>query len=198
MKNVLKISVSIMLIFAMSISFASCSKKVEMTEESIRETVDIVNVALKDFDIDSLEKYVDSQTLSYILKFAKEHQQFADLGKALFENLTMEAESVDVEDATVTVKVHNKKLDLPASDFANDLNDNYSTMQLLNLLNDDSFLDSKLKVLNDRIAQTASELDSTVTLKVTKGKKNLVLTFDEQAENAVSGGALTAIKSIYN
>lgn len=169
-----------------------------MTEENIRETVGVVNTALQEFDVDTLEKYVDSDTLSYILKFAKEHQQFVDLGKALFKNMTMDIESVDVGKKTVTVKVHNKKLDLAASDFANDLKNNYSTMQLLSLLKDDKFLDSKLSVLVGKIDSTASELDLTVTLKVTEGKKNLMLSFDEEAENAVSGGALSVIKEIYS
>ena len=34
-----------------------------------------------------------------------------------------------------------------------------------------------------------------ITLSVKKGEENLVLVFDEEAENAVSGGALGAIKS---
>lgn len=35
-----------------------------------------------------------------------------------------------------------------------------------------------------------------VTLTVTAGKKNLMLGFDDTAENAVSGGALQAVKSL--
>jgi hypothetical protein len=37
-----------------------------------------------------------------------------------------------------------------------------------------------------------------VTLDIEQGKKNLVLSFDTDAEDAVSGGALTSIKSIYS
>ena len=36
-----------------------------------------------------------------------------------------------------------------------------------------------------------------ITLNIEQGSKNLKLSFDENAENAVSGGALTAIKSIF-
>ena len=49
----------------------------------------------------------------------------------------------------------------------------------------------------DRIAK--AELASagvTVTLSIRQGEKNLVLYFDEEAENAVSGGALGAVKKI--
>ena len=35
-----------------------------------------------------------------------------------------------------------------------------------------------------------------MTLTVTAGKKNLALSFDDAAENAVSGGALQAVKSM--
>ena len=36
-----------------------------------------------------------------------------------------------------------------------------------------------------------------INLYISQGKNNLVLKFDSTAENAVSGGALDAIKSIY-
>ena len=36
-----------------------------------------------------------------------------------------------------------------------------------------------------------------ITLDIEQGNKNLVLVFGDESENAVSGGALSAIKSIY-
>ena len=50
-------------------------------------TVDQAFSALKDFNTKKLEKYVDSKTLSVIISYANKHDQFADLGKALFKNL---------------------------------------------------------------------------------------------------------------
>lgn len=169
-----------------------------MTEENITETVDVAMTALKEFDTERLEKYVDSSTLTTILGYAKDHQQFVDLGKAIFENLTYEVKSVDIENATVTISVSNKDLYQVASDFAQDLKSNYSAIQLLSKLSNDSFLDRKLGVLCEAIDSAVMLPDSTeITLKVEQDSKNLVLVFDGEAENQVSGGALSAIKDIY-
>lgn len=169
-----------------------------MTEENITETVDVAMTALKEFDTERLEKYVDSSTLTTILGYAKDHQQFVDLGKAIFENLTYEVKSVDIENATVTISVSNKDLYQVASDFAQDLKSNYSAIQLLSKLSNDSFLDRKLGVLCEAIDGAVMLPDSTeITLKVEQDSKNLVLVFDGEAENQVSGGALSAIKDIY-
>lgn len=198
MKKTLKIVVSVILIFAMVMSFSSCSSKTKMTEENVRETVQIVNTALNEFDIKTLKKYVDSETLSYILKIAEKHQQFAELGKAMFQYLTMEVESIDLQNKTVTVKVANKRLEKQGAAFAEKLKNNYSTFQLVKLLDDEDFLDSSLKELTDNINIAFFRNRATITLKVTQGKRNLKLSFDEEAENAVSGGALSSIKSIYS
>lgn len=198
MKRIIGVEVSVLLILSIMFSFSSCSGKKAMTEENIIETVAIVNTALNEFDTKTLSKYVESETLSYILKFADKHEQFVELGKAIFKDLTMEVESVDLDAKTVTVKVHNKKLETQGKDFANGLMERFSTLQLLNKLNDDSFLDSSLSELVEKINSALLSYDATVTLSVKEGKKNLVLGFDENAENAVSGGSLSSIKSIYS
>ena len=94
--------------------------------------------------------------------------------------------------------MQNKDLYLVASDFARELKADYTTFQLLTKLSDDSFLDRKLNELCDGIANAKLSGNTTdITLSVEKGKKNLVLVFDNEAENSVSGGALSAIKTIY-
>jgi hypothetical protein len=170
-----------------------------MTEENITATVEKVETALQNFDSEDLEKYVDSSTLSVILGYAEEHQQFADLGKAIFKNLEMDVTSIDIENKTVTVSVTNKDLTQAASDFAQKLKSDYSTLQLLSKLSNDSFLDTKLDELCSKIDDATMLPDAVeVTLDIEQGKKNLVLSFDTDAEDAVSGGALTSIKSIYS
>lgn len=197
MKKIFSIFLSVMLI---CLCFAGCSgPNAEMTEENITATVDTAMTALKDFDTEKLEKYVDSSTLSTILGYAKDHQQFVDLGKAIFGNLTYEVTAVDLDNSTVTVSISNKDLYQVASDFAQNLKSNYSAIQLLSKLSNDSFLDRKLGVLVESIDGAEMLPDSTeITLTVEQSDKNLVLVFDENAENQVSGGALSAIKEIYS
>ncbi len=197
MKNIPKILISVILVVAVALSFASCAKT-EMTEENITETVSTVETALKEFDTDKLEKYVSSSTLNYILKYAEKHQQFVELGKAMFGNLSISVESVDVENQTVTVTVKNKDLSSAAYDFASGLKSEYTPLQLLGKLDDENFLNISLNELVSSMNSVTDESEATVTLKVKKGDKNLVLSFDEDAENAVSGGALTSIKNLYN
>ncbi len=197
MKNIPKILISVILAVAVAFSFASCAKA-EMTEENITETVSTVETALKEFDTDKLEKYVSSSTLGYILKYAEKHQQFVDLGKAMFGNLSITVDSVDVENQTVTVTVKNKDLSSAAYDFASGLKSEYTPLQLLGKLDDENFLNISLNELVSSMNSATDEAEASVTLKVKKGDKNLVLSFDEDAENAVSGGALTTIKSLYN
>ncbi|MGN1420197.1 MAG: hypothetical protein ACI4XC_01625 [Eubacterium sp.] len=197
MKKIFSVFLSALLI---CLCFAGCSgPNAEMTEENITATVDEAMTALKEFDTEKLEKYVDSSTLSTILGYAKDHQQFIDLGKAIFENLTYEVTAVDLENSTVTVSVCNKDLYEVASDFAQNLKSNYSTIQLLSKLSNDSFLDRKLSVLCESIDSAEMLPDSAeITLTVEQDSKNLVLVFDDDAENQVSGGALSAIKEIYS
>ncbi|MGN1203146.1 MAG: hypothetical protein ACI4RF_07600 [Eubacterium sp.] len=181
------------------LSFTACSgPNADMTEENITETVEVVETALKEFDIDDLNKYVDSATLSVILGYAEKHEQFADLGRAIFANLEMEVTNIDIENKTVTVSVSNKDLAQAASDFAQKLKSEYSTVQLLVKLNSDLFLYSKLSELCSSIDDAVLLPNAVeITLDIEQDSKNLVLSFSDDAENAVSGGALSAIKSIY-
>lgn len=197
MKNIPKILLSVVLAVTLAFSFSSCSKSVELTEENVIETVAVVEESLKKFDSKKLEKYVKSSTLSTIMRYAKEHKQFKELGKAIFSGLSITVDDVDIKNQTVTVTVKNKDLSSVASDFAEKLKNNYSAVQLLNKLDDDDFLDFSLNKLVESMDAVDDETEVTVTLNVKKGDKNLVLTFDDDSEDAVSGGALTAIKNIY-
>lgn len=184
----------------MCMGFCGCSgPNADMTEENITETVNTVVTALQEFDTEKLNKYVDSSTLDIIIGYAEKHTQFADLGRAIFKNLEVEIQSIDVENRTVTLLVSNKDMEKTASDFAKKLKESYSTIRLLQLLSDNDFLDKKLNQLCNEIDN--DEIVSSpylITLEIVQGKKNLVLSFDTSAENAVSGGALGAIKKIYS
>lgn len=182
------------------LGLTACSgPNADMTEENITATVEAAETALKEFDVESLNKYVDSSTLSVIMGYAEKHDQFVQLGKAIFANLEMDVKSVDIENKTVTVSVSNKDLYQVASDFTKQLKADYSTFQLLTKLNNDTFLDSKLTTLCEGIEQADFLPEAIeITLDIQQGKKNLTLGFNDNSENAVSGGALSAIKSIYS
>ena len=116
----------------------------------------------------------------------------------MFKNLEMEIVSVDAENGTVTVSVINKDLAADASEFAYNLKTNYSTMELLGKLEDDAFINENLNPLIEKIEAAPMRSERTeITLKIKQDKHNLVLVFDDTGEDAVSGGALSAIKSVF-
>lgn len=195
MKNILKSMLCIVLCGAILFSLAGCSS-VKMTEGNVTKTVETVETALKDFDQKKLEKYVSSTTLSMIFQFADGHEQFTKLGKSIFANMEMEIESIDLDNKTVTIKVSNRDLSKVAGDFTESLLNSLSKLQLLTKLGDDVFLDDSLDMLTSQIDEVDTDVSATVTLKIREGKKNLVLVFDDEGENAVSGGALGAINAL--
>ena len=198
MKNMPKNSMCIFLCFLLAISMSACSAGTELSENNINQTVLKVEKALKDFDEDELKKYVESETLSKILSVSNGKEQFKELGQAIFENLSVEIVSVDLQKSTVTLSVLNKDLAQGATDFAKDLQASYTNFQLLGKLNDEDFLNSKVGFLVGEISKAEMQKSSTtITLSVKQSKKNLVLVFDEAAENAVSGGALGAIMKAF-
>lgn len=177
--------------------FSACAKtSAEMTQENITATADTVFTALKEFNTEDLETYVSSSTLSVIMSYAKQHEQFAELGRAMFANLTYEITVIDTANKTVTLSVSNKDLAQVAGDFASDLMGKYSTFNLLSNLSSDTWLDSNLSILTDDIdAAPMMSQPAEITVTVQQADDNLVFVFDEDAENGVSGGALGAIKS---
>ncbi len=198
MKYLPKNSMCIFLCFLLAISLSACSAGTELNENNINQTVQKVEKALKDFDEDELKKYVESQTLSKIISVSSGNKQFKRLGKAIFENLSMEITEIDLQKSTVTLSVLNKDLEQGASDFARELRENYTNVQLLSKLKDEGFLSVKVDYLEEEISKAPMlESSTTITLSVKKSKKNLVLVFDEDAENAVSGGALGAIMKAF-
>lgn len=196
MKKVLSVVLSIFMICTV---FSGCSSvNTEMTEENINATVAEAFDALKSFDTKKLGKFVESSTLSMIISYAEKYDQFKKLGVEMFKNLTYEIKSVDIENETVTVSVKNKDLKYAAAEFAKNLKSKYNTVQLLTKLSDENFLDTNLTSLCEKINNAVLSDESTeITLSIEKGSKNLVLFFDGSCEDAVSGGALGAIKSIY-
>lgn len=194
MKKGIALFLSIVLIIC---CFSACAKtSAEMTQENITATADTVFTALKEFNTEDLETYVSSSTLSVIMSYAKQHEQFAELGRAMFANLTYEITAIDTANKTVTFSVSNKDLAQVAGDFASDLMGKYSTFNLLSNLSSDTWLDSNLSILTEDIdAAPMMSQPAEITVTIQQADDNLVFAFDENAENGVSGGALGAIKS---
>lgn len=190
---------SLVLALLLALSFAGCSGSTAMTEKNVTATVDQAFSALKDFNTKKLRKYVKSRTLSIICNYADSHDQFADLGKAMFQNLEYSIEQIVLEAKTVTVSVRNKDLTDTAASFAKTLAGKYSALQMLSLLSNEEWLNTSLNSLTGGIAQAKMQSTPvTVTLSINVGKKNLVIGFDNTAENAVSGGALLAVQSLFS
>lgn len=178
--------------------FSGCSGKAEINEANITKAVDKAMVALVDFDSKNMQKYIESTTLKTIMNYAEQHDQFAELGRAIFANLEYEIVNIDVDNQTVTIAVKNKDLYEVASEVANQLKTDYSTIQLAAKLNDEKFLDRKLENIKTNIdAAPMQEEVTEITLEVAADDKNVYLIFDEEAEDAVSGNALGAIKAIF-
>ena len=182
----------------LAVSFSACSGKTEMTEDNVTKSIDKAITALIKFDSKDMEKYIESATLSTIMNYADSHEQFAELGRAIFANLEYEITNIDIENKTVTLSVKNKDLYEVAADVASNLKSDYSTFQLAAKLSDDRFLDRKLAAITQSIDAAPMQEEATeITLEIAQGDKNLYFVFDENAENAASGGALGAIKDIF-
>ncbi len=178
--------------------FSGCSGNAEMTEANITRTVTQAEKALKTFDQKKLEKYVDSTTLSTIIKYVGKYDFINEVGESIFENLSMEIISIDAENGTVTLSVTNKDLRQPAADFASRIKSENSTIGLLSKLNNQVFVDANVSAINDMVENAEMAQPVEITVKILQGKKNLALSFDEAGEDAVSGGALSSIQQIYS
>ena len=195
MQKNIKRSLCLVLCLAMTLGLSACSGGASMTEENITVTVETIEKALKDFDTVTLQKYVNSSTLKTIINLSNSHSQFRELGKAMFEKLEIEVKSFDKKDKTVTLLVKNRDMSNIATEYVKELTAGKTVFPLAGLLNNDAFLDTSLQKLTSQISEaTVPDNPTEITVSVEKGKKNLVLNFDENAENAVSGGVLTAIK----
>ncbi len=195
MKKIISLTLAVIMI---ALSFCGCSKpNAKLTEGNIKKTVNTAFTALKDFDTEDLRKYVDSGTLNLIITYAEQHEQFIKLGQAIFKNLDYEIKEINLDLKTVTVSVKNKNLYSAAQNFADGLK-GYSTVELLSKLSDENWLNNNLAELTAAI-EAAPDSDSYVdiTLHIKQEKNRLVLNFTGDAEDQVSGGAITAIKSVF-
>ncbi len=192
--------ISVLTVIAMmAVIFCGCSKpNAELTESNVTKTVDVAFSALKNFDTEDLQTYVNSSTLDLIITYANQHQQFVDLGKAIFKNLDYQIKDIDLENKTVTVSVTNKNLRDAAQSFVEKLTSAYTTFQILGKLSNETWLNQKLDELTSAINESQMNdgyID--ITLNIEQSGDHLVLSFDDDAEDAVSGGAITAIKSVF-
>ncbi len=195
MKKILCVLLSVLFIAGM---FSACSTKPtnELTKDNVELTVNTVFENLVNFNCDELDKYVSSTTLSIIIKYAKTHSQFSDLGSAMFSSLTYEIKDIDLDNKTVTLAVQNKDMFNLAYDYTSELMKTYSSFDLMQRLTDDTWLDNNLAKLTEEISKAEMQSEQAeITLTILVGRQNLMLEFTEDDENAISGGALSAIKA---
>ena len=191
----IKRGVSLLLCFAMVFALSACAGRA-MTEDNITKTVELVEKALREFDRETLQKYVSSKTLNNIFNYANNHEQFDAIGKLLFEMLEINIKSIDVENKEITAEIKNRDMTLVGERYSQMLQykSKGDLLAMLDLLNDEDFLNLSERVLTSLISRaTVPDNPTEVTLGVKKGSKNLIITFGDEAENAVSGGLIAAI-----
>lgn len=120
----------------------------------------------------------------------------------MFENLQYEIKEIDTDNKTVMLAVKNKDLSEVASEYTKNLLKEYASisgmLQLLKDIQNDTWLDTNLSVLTKGISNAAMKDEETdITLSFEQKNDRLVFTFTQTAEDAVSGGALTAINNIF-
>ena len=201
MKKFLAILLSVLII---ACSFSACSAKPnnKLTEKNITVTINTIFDALKVFDSATVKRYVESSTLDKILTYASKKEQFRKLGVAIFENVEYTIKNIDVDNKTVTLSVKNKDLSEVASDFTEGLLKEYASItgvvQLLKDITNDEWLDNNLSFLTKGIsAAVMQNKEVDVDLSFEQKNDRLVFNFTLEAEDAVSGGALTAIKNLF-
>ena len=190
------------LIVAFSFTAGSSKPNNKLTEKKITNTIDTIFDALKEFDSSTVKRYVESSTLDTILTYASKKDQFRKLGVAMFENLQYEIKEIDTDNKTVMLAVKNKDLSEVASEYTKNLLKEYASisgmLQLLKDIQNDTWLDTNLSVLTKGISNAAMKDEETdITLSFEQKNDRLVFTFTQTAEDAVSGGALTAINNIF-
>ena len=199
-----KFTVVFLSILIVAFSFTACSSKPnnKLTEKNITNTIDTIFDALKEFDSSTVKRYVESSTLDTILTYASKKDQFRKLGVAMFENIQYEIKEIDTDNKTVMLAVKNKDLSEVASEYTKNLLKEYASisgmLQLLKDIQNDTWLDTNLSVLTKGISNAAMKDEETdITLSFEQKNDRLVFTFTQTAEDAVSGGALTAINNIF-
>lgn len=200
----MKKTISLLLVFIMvALTFCACSSKPtnKISDRNVKNTVDVIFEALKEFDTKTVKTYVNSNTLDVILTYASRKEQFKKLGTAMFENLSYEIKDIDLEEQNVTISVKNKDLTKIASDYTSDLLKQYAGLtgmiELAKSITDDAWLNSNLAILTNGIKKAAIRDDAVeVTLHFEQKSDRLLFEFTETSEDAVSGGALTEIKKI--
>ena len=199
-----KFTVVFLSILIVAFSFTACYSKPnnKLTEKNITNTIDTIFDALKEFDSSTVKRYVESSTLDTILTYASKKDQFRKLGVAMFENLQYEIKEIDTDNKTVMLAVKNKDLSEVASEYTKNLLKEYASisgmLQLLKDIQNDTWLDTNLSVLTKGISNAAMKDEETdITLSFEQKNDRLVFTFTQTAEDAVSGGALTAINNIF-
>ena len=201
MKKFFAILLSVLII---ACSFSACSAKPnnKLTEKNITVTINTIFDALKVFDSATVKRYVESSTLDKILTYASKKDQFRKLGVAIFENVEYEIKNIDIDSKTVTLSVKNKDLSEVASEYTENLLKEYASItgivQLLKDITDDEWLDNNLSILTKGIsAAIMQNKEVDVDLSFEQKNDRLVFNFTLEAEDAVSGGALTAIKNLF-
>ncbi len=193
MKKYLCIVISII----MALFLTSCTSGED--NQAVRDSVEAARQALIEFDTNEFEKYAKSETLDAIEGQTAVYPQINTLAQEIFKELEIEVKRVKINDekgtGTATLKIRNKALKEPASDYVSSMVTQY--LQGNVDLKDSTFINEQLEALC-KIVEGA-ETGDWVKVKVDVEKRNdgtWIIVFNDDAEDAVMGGAASVIKNI--
>lgn len=181
----------------MALLMTSCSSGED--SQAVRDSAENARLALMEFDTDKFEKYAKSETLDSIEGQTAVYPQIKTLAQEIFKELEIEVKHVKVSEekgtGTATLKIRNKALKEPASDYVSSMVTQY--LQGKVDLKDSAFINEQLESLCKTVEN--AETGDWVKVKVDVEKQSdgtWIIIFNDDAEDAVMGGAASVIKNI--
>lgn len=187
--------ISLALVLIMGISFASCGSKNDT--KAVEASVDKAVTALKKYDTESINKYVESDDLKSIQEGIDGIEGADKLVKAIFSKLSYEISDVSIKDnhATVSMAVTTKDLKSVASSYMMSMLGSYLKGEVDT--KNESFIQEQLTVITDMVnADTVGTTSANVNVALENKDGTWVIILDDTVEDAIMGGAASTIKSI--
>ena len=186
-------------LLTLSIAFLASSCSSGKDAQALEPSADGAKAALCEFNIDDFKKYASSETLNEIEKQIETYPQIEILSKAIFKNLEIEVKSAKLNDktgkGTAVLKIKNKDLKQLASDYITSMVSDYLLGKVD--LKDEAFLNEQIEILSTQIEDAPDGEWQKVKVNTKKGSDGVWrILFNDEAENAVMGGAAASIKGI--
>ena len=194
-KKILCSALALIMIF----SFSACSSENKDPATQFKDNVNAVEKGLLEFDLNEVLKYAKGDSISSIKLVSKHSEDFKEIAKAIFYNLQITVEEVNIEEGEdigdVTLKIKNKDL---SEVITNYIGNNIQSIIDGELdLSDEKVAEEQLKIIHKAINDCTTMVENTVVVPVEKNKSGRwILLFSSEAEDALSGGTASVINAI--